>query len=106
MGRYGASFDPDILAGRRGIRPGLVLFDIVNRSGYEVRFWVSRNGRTLARSPMIASGQPAQLKAALTGSGIRFQTYGIDARRETESSSQTLKLVGPARTGDGELAQP
>lgn len=94
------------LTGHAGIRPGPVLFDIVNRSGHQTRFSVRRGGRTIARTPMIGSGQPAQLKAVLTGRRVTFDTYATDARGATESSSQSAKLVGRARTGDDELALP
>ena len=104
MDRSGSTFAPDT-ALYSSIRPGPVQFEISNQSPYAVRFSVRRDGRTIARTPVIAPGQPAQLQATLVGGGLTFNTKGSDARG-SESSSVHLKLRGPLRTGDNDLTQP
>ena len=92
------------------IRPGLVLFDITNQSREPERFSVrAGSGRLLARTPRIAAGQTAQLKASLHGS--RAAVAAAAAARRGKFSSYFAKAVilrisGPPRTGNNELTQP
>ena len=92
------------------ISPGPVLFNITNQSGRPQRFSVrAGSGRLLAKTPTIAAGQTAQLKATLrrpagevsaSPSGAHGNYVGYVA------SSATLRVSGRPRTGNDELTQP
>ncbi len=97
-----ATFDPST------VRPGPVLFNILNQSAYAERFSVRAHGVLLGETPTIAPGQTAQLKATLSGSADTFSTVGMEvsAPFDTAHSSQDLHVAGPLRTGNSELLLP
>ena len=104
MGRYGPQFDP-VAINDASVRPGPVLFNIINLSSYKATFSVRRHGHTLARTPTVPPGKTAQLKVLLSGSGNTFNAHGVTLR-DTLSTSNDLRLKGPPRTGDNDVYQP
>lgn len=90
----------------RRLRPGLVVFDITNQTAHAARYSVRARGRALARTPFIAPGRTAQLKAMLSGGGETFTSFSHTSPRGTLERGVDLTVSGSTRSGDDELTQP
>ncbi|MDE3133234.1 MAG: hypothetical protein KGL15_04125 [Acidobacteriota bacterium] len=88
------------------LRPGLVVFDITNQTAHAARYTVRAHGRAVARTPFIAPGQAAQLKATLSGPGETFSSFSHTSPRRTLADTVDLVVSGRARDGGAELTQP
>jgi hypothetical protein len=115
--RPASPVDVSVWSSSQGVRldpsrvtPGPVLFNITNQTRGPQRFAVrARSGRLLTRTPVIAAGQTAQLKATLRGSGVAV----VASTRTAHGSyigylgrATRLSMSGPPRTGDSELSHP
>lgn len=88
------------------LRPGPVIFDILNETGHAQRYSYRVHGRLLARTPNVAPSQTAQLKAMLGGAGDTFNSFSRTSARSTSSNTVYLRVTGPARNGNDDVAQP
>jgi hypothetical protein len=95
----GMTFDPST------ITPGPVLFNILNLNRRSERFSVRAAGHLLARSPQVAPGATAQLKATLSGPGTTIVDFS-QTLRSSLTLSMDFNVSGRSRTGDNELTQP
>ena len=91
------SVDPSHLS------PGPVIFDVLNETSRPTRFLIRDHGQ-LTRTPAIAPGATAQIKADISP-GATIGTFSSTLRTST-SSTLSLSVSGRARSGDNELTQP
>ncbi len=96
---FGLALHPSVF------RAGLVLFNVTNQTAHAERYTVRERGRLLARTPMVAPGQAAQLKAMLRGFGDTLNSFSQTSARGTLSDTVDLTVSAPARSGDNDVAQ-